>query len=125
MTYERWTDFSEKWHILVVGGDHHNALASLRSLGRAGVPFDLLLHSGMRSADGLVVASSRYCPKRFGFVDNSVEAISEGAGLRERTQGRASFLPAQTSPPTSLIASLPRKASSRIRFRAILVERRG
>jgi len=78
MTYERWTDFSEKWHILVVGGDHHNALASLRSFGRAGLPYDLLLHSDMRSADGLVVASSRYCPKGFGFVGNSVEAISEG-----------------------------------------------
>lgn len=78
MTCERHIDFPKGWRILVVGGDHHNTLASLRSLGRGGVPFDLLLHSGIKSADGLMVPSSKYCPKNFELVDNNVEAISEG-----------------------------------------------
>ena len=78
MTCERHIDFPKGWRILVVGGDHHNTLASLRSLGRDGVPFDLLLHSGMKSADSLIVPSSKYCPKNFELVDNNVEAISEG-----------------------------------------------
>lgn len=78
MTCERHIDFPKGWRILVVGGDRHNTLASLRSLGRDGVPFDLLLHSGMKSADSLIVPSSKYCPKNFELVDNNVEAISEG-----------------------------------------------
>lgn len=65
-------------HILVVGGDHHNTLASLRSLGRAGVHFDLLLHSKKKKLDELIAASSRYCPDGCTLVDDTCDAVSKG-----------------------------------------------
>lgn len=68
----------EGWHLLVSGGDHHNTLASMRSLGRAGVPFDLLLHSEAERVDELVVSGTKFGPDSYILVANNFDAVFEG-----------------------------------------------
>lgn len=51
----------ESFRVLVVGGDHTNTLASVRALGLADIPFDLLLCDGP-SARKPMLAASKYAP---------------------------------------------------------------
>lgn len=46
--------------VLVVGGDHHNTLAVIRSLGRARIDFKVLIHGNYSSISDIHISASRY-----------------------------------------------------------------
>lgn len=63
-----------EYSILVVGGDHYNTLATVRCLGRAKVPFGLLLH-GSRAFEATRVSKSVYSPQDGIAVGDSEESL--------------------------------------------------
>ena len=46
--------------VLVIGGDHHNTLAVIRSLGKENIPFKVLVHGDYSSINDIHIAASKY-----------------------------------------------------------------
>lgn len=46
--------------VLVIGGDHHNTLAVIRSLGKENIPFKVLVHGDYSSIHDIHIAASKY-----------------------------------------------------------------
>lgn len=46
--------------VLVIGGDHHNTLAVIRSLGKENIPFKVLVHGDYSSISDIHIAASKY-----------------------------------------------------------------